>query len=1189
MSGKAAHRISRIALLLTTISLLCQLILPILHVPLGATAAPIKKVNIFADGTQSKAITLTDMGTDSTTAKLSFQTGVTLANASMLVDGQASGKSYPSNISIDVGGDGDKDWQWAGLGYGGLGHQDLFILDGKAQNATANLTIMGGGGNNDTASIRLPYGAQVTNATLEVEVKGISIAIECKTGSGSCNSLNADPVYYLRDAFLEKGWNVKIVTGTDIDTVAELNQYTVVLLGDAGFNDDDHATFQAALKTWVTENGGGMVGMGWIVYSTTAGTDIEYLLPVNAGYNFVYGTGQVTITNANHPVTQGVNNFNVPATCYCEFPSSQTIDAGAQTLGTCTGPTIVVAQKGAGRTVYLGPTYFADNSNYHSASWYQDANAKKLVQQATLWASGGGSLTGFIDIANDTNQEWSKTGFNGTEGLADFSATLNTYMATAQPSFTDTYGNQFVDVPIRVNSTSAGLISLRNLTVTYTYTAKMEQNPNNVTLAGEINGLIPTTLGTKNITLPIVVSSDTAGIVTLHNFNADIIDPAHAPLITAYEPAKDIVDADENTTVDLKVTATDWYRYPMTYTWFKDEKKNTTGDTYHYYIDFESQGQHNITVVVNNTIQDTARSWTVKVTNVDRPPHIYSYTPDTLQVSMDENTTKTFSVVAKDPDIGDMVGYSWTLDGAPATSTSSNYDYKPTFLDQGVHYLEVTAKNQRQLKTTLKWAITVNDVNAPPEITSWVPKTDPTMAENTTAMFSIKARTPDGDQLTYAWYVDDKPVPKETGTAFKYAADFEDAGVREVKAEVSDGKLSVFHKWSVTVTDVNRPPVAVISSPKDDDEFLTTDNITFSAKGSTDPDKDKLTFEWYEGPMKLGTGETLKVKLPVGHQTVELRVSDGREGLTTTEVQIIVRALRFELTVEPDNTGARAGDSIKLKVHIKSTGDADGTNIPVVVFVDGAVIGNQTIPSIAAGDETDLEFPWTAKEGTHTVKVVMAQDKAEKSISVQPALLPPITPGVKGNNWFLPLLLIIIVIAVFLTVVGVAAAKRRKRAVAAQAQPAVAPAPPVAAPVAQPVVQQSPASAGSYRMVPPPTSQPSQVYAQSAYPPPPPPGYYQARATVVATPPMGMARPVMPEQTYESPTQLPEQPSVTNVAGADIEAELTSADAAIQAAAAGGKDVTRAKNHLRLANFFARKGDSPKAMDYCRKAREAVK
>ena len=91
MSGQAAHRISRIALLLTTISLLCQLVLPILHIPLGAGAAPIKKINIFADGAQSKDITLSDMGTDSTTAKLSIQTGVTLANTSMLVDGRASG------------------------------------------------------------------------------------------------------------------------------------------------------------------------------------------------------------------------------------------------------------------------------------------------------------------------------------------------------------------------------------------------------------------------------------------------------------------------------------------------------------------------------------------------------------------------------------------------------------------------------------------------------------------------------------------------------------------------------------------------------------------------------------------------------------------------------------------------------------------------------------------------------------------------------------------------------------------------------------------------------------------------------------------------------------------------------------------------------------------------------------------
>jgi hypothetical protein len=54
---------------------------------------------------------------------------------------------------------------------------------------------------------------------------------------------------------------------------------------------------------------------------------------------------------------------------------------------------------------------------------------------------------------------------------------------------------------------------------------------------------------------------------------------------------------------------------------------------------------------------------------------------------------------------------------------------------------------------------------------------------------------------------------------------------------------------------------------------------TFSGTGSKDPDKDPLTYDWYEGNVKVGTGETLKVKLPKGSQTIELRASDGKDGL----------------------------------------------------------------------------------------------------------------------------------------------------------------------------------------------------------------------------------------------------------------------------------------------------------------------
>jgi hypothetical protein len=1159
----------------TIVLLIGQLLLPLANLQPNVSAVPITKVNAFADKTLSKDIVFTDAGTDTTTAKLSFQTGVNISNAGMLVDGIPRQGSNPSNITIDFGGDGDAEWRWSGLGYGQMGHQDLFVLDGKAQNATANLTIVGGGGNNNSASIRLPYGAKVTNATMVVGVKGISIAIECKTGSRSCDTLNNDAVYSLKDVFTAQGWTSKIVTGTDIDTVAELSQYTVVILGNPGYSgDSDYTVFQSALKTWVTTYGGGMVGTGWLLYATTAGSDMEYLLPVNTPYTST--TGMVTITNGAHPVTQGVNSFNLPASTYCERPSSGTVDAGATTLGTCGGPTLVVSEKGAGRTVYLGPNYFGDYQTYGSKQFLIDADPKLLMQQAALWASGGGSLSGFIDVGNDGTNEWAKTNYNGSEGLNDFTGPLNTYLASAQPSFTDPYGNKFVDIPIKVNSTSAGLISLQNLTVSYDYTAKIDQNPHNSSLSNEIYGLISDKIGTNNVTIPIYVTSDTAGIVRLHAFNADLIDPDHAPVITAVVPELAKVDMDENTTTSFKVTAVDWYRYPLTYAWFLDDKQNVTGDSYNYYASFESFGEHNITVKVSNGILATNYSWTVIVKNVNRPPLILSYDP-ALSVLMDENTTKTFTLMAQDPDKGDRVGFVWTMDGVGVGSTGNTYDYKAGFKDAGTHTLLVTAKDPRALTAQLTWDITVTDVNAPPEIYNWGPKTEPTMAENSSLQFMIKTRSPDDDPLTAQWQVDGKDVKGATGTNYEYKTGFEDAGVREVKVLVTDGTLTVSHTWKVTVTDVNRPPYAKIFSPKEGTEFLTTDNITLSAKGSSDPDKDKLTYDWYKGGTKIATGENATVKLPKGHISLELLVMDGRDGQASTTVSFYVEELKFEITLSPDNSAPRDGDTVKFTVQVHSLGDADGDRLPVLLYIDGTMVGNQTIDTILSEDTQTITFEWKAKEGNHKVLVVVAQDKAEKSLTVQKALIP----GVGGSTavWLLPMLLIIVVVGV-LAGVGIAVSRRKKKAAAALPTAApVQPAPVQVAPSEQYNTYQAPVAS------PPPMAQVYRPYeGQSALQPqpsPPPSSYYSQPAEPV----YAMATPVyIPPNAYEQPAVQPEPYGV----GSGYTSDLEATEAAVNAAASSGKDVTRARNHLRLAKFFNNKGDMQKTNDYCRKANEAI-
>ena len=1200
MQDRTPRSIKRCLLVVLTILLIGQMLWPMLDLQTGVDAAPIKKINKFQGGALYKDITFSDMYTDTASAKFEFQKGINVTNTTFLVDGQTNLGSYPTNITIDVGGNGLPDWRWAGIGYGAMGHQEYFVIkDGADQNLSANLTIPGGGGDNKTASIRLPAGAKVTNASVQLEVKGVAIAIECKTGSNSCNTPNNDPVYSLQSAFSAMGWTSTIVTGTDIDTVDELSKYTVVVLGDAGFNDDDHATFQAALKTWVTQNGGGLVGTGWILYSTVANSDMDFLLPVSGGYGYST-SGQVTITNGNHPVTQGVNNFNVPNGAFCEYPSSASIDAGAQTLGTCSNPTIVVSDKGAGRTVYLGPNYFGDFQSYQSAAWYNDANGKKLIQQAALWASGGGSLSGYVDIGNDGNKEWDKQAFNGSEYLPDFSTTLNNLLGSAVPSLTDPYGNKFVDIPITVHSTSAGMISLKNLTITYTYSAKAQLNPHNGTLSNEINGLIPDVLAATNVTIPIHVSSDTAGIVKLHSFNADIVDPVHAPTLTSYGPTPDRIEIDENNTINFKVAAVDWYRYPLTYKWFLDDKENTTGETYDYFADFDSQGTHNVTVKISNGNQETWHWWIVVVKNVNRPPRIISYTP-TLQATVYENTTNTFTVNAVDPDKGDPVGFNWVLDSVPGGSSSNTFDYKPTYRDAGMHNLDVTAKDPKSAKASMRWTIEVLNVNAAPEIISWGPKTNPTTLENSTMSFMVKARAPDDDSLFYSWYIDGKAATSADKPTFDYKPGFSDAGEHALRAQVSDGSLSANHTWTVTVTDVNRPPVGKIFSPKEDAEFLTSDNITFSGKGSTDPDGDKLTFDWYKGMTKVGTGENATFKLPKGLQTIDLRVDDGKDGIVTAQVTVTVRELKFQVTIAPDLTAPRDGDKVKFKVTVQSIGDADGVDVPVSLYIDGQLVDTRSLDAIYPDDTQTVDFDWTAKEGTHNVRAEVAQDKVERSITVQKALIPGVTGN--GNNLLLP---IILIVAIVCGVVGAAAVMSRRKkkaraqqeatAMAASAQTAtVAPAPVVAQPVASPVYE-------TYQQPIPPPSPGYQSYGHPSarpLPPPPPPSMIyspQPPVTPMAVPtpaPTNFYSASQPAaQQYEPPPIAVAratiiQPAVSS-AGEEVGSELQATEALVDKASTSGKDVTRAKNHLRLAKFFHNKGDRTKALDYCRKAKEAI-
>ena len=57
-----------------------------------------------------------------------------------------------------------------------------------------------------------------------------------------------DSIPFTKQLLENEGYVVDIVSGADIDTAEEINQYDAVLIGDSGFFDNDWGMFSAALR-----------------------------------------------------------------------------------------------------------------------------------------------------------------------------------------------------------------------------------------------------------------------------------------------------------------------------------------------------------------------------------------------------------------------------------------------------------------------------------------------------------------------------------------------------------------------------------------------------------------------------------------------------------------------------------------------------------------------------------------------------------------------------------------------------------------------------------------------------------------------------------------------------------------------------------------------------------------------------
>jgi len=182
-------------------------------------------------------------------------------------------------------------------------------------------------------------------------------------------------------------FDAEIVQGHEIDTLAELSAYDVIVIGTQ-YLQHELDSIAPALRQFV-EQGGGLVATGWSVYGGGPGsggpviTDLDVVVPVQlTGSYSNFFNGTFNVTDGTHPVMQGLPSAFFVSNGAIEYPWSGA-DPGAEVLGTLNGNHVVVAgEPGDGRSVYLGPVY----PEYDFTSGFAD----QLLEQAVAWTGSSG-------------------------------------------------------------------------------------------------------------------------------------------------------------------------------------------------------------------------------------------------------------------------------------------------------------------------------------------------------------------------------------------------------------------------------------------------------------------------------------------------------------------------------------------------------------------------------------------------------------------------------------------------------------------------------------------------------------------------------------------------------------------------------------------------------------------------------
>ncbi len=326
---------------------------------------------------------------------------------------------------------------------------------------------------------------------------------------------------------------------------------------------------------------------------------------------------------------------------------------------------------------------------------------------------------------------------------------------------------------------------------------------------------------------------------------------------------------------------------------------NNSGE---WQTNYDNSGEYPIIITAFDGKTTTEQKAIVVIENVNRPPII---TVDNFTISEMEPTF--FLPDIRDPD-GDNI--TFTL----SSPFNSSFEWTPTFNDSGEYSVTIAASDG-QLDTTKTITLGVTNTNQPPVLT-FEPVDDVAINETEFASFHVGGTDPDGDNISYQWFVDDNKLGD--GEDFTYVSDYSSSGEHDIRCEATDGDAVAANGWIVRVGNVNRPPVLNFSSTITIYENQTLDlNLQ-----STDADGTPLVYVVTD-PVDA-QGLWTATFSDSGTYNITVTVSDG-ELSVTRELALTVLDVDRAPTFAPIAPATiREDDYLRMRLNVS---DPDGDDI----------------------------------------------------------------------------------------------------------------------------------------------------------------------------------------------------------------------------------------------------------------------